>query len=250
MIRKALSARAIALAAVALALVTSQADGQVFRRHEHDRRFFIGGGVLIAVPQGEFDNYVDTHPGAGAYVLYNFDRHGNFGLRLDGSWVIYGRETVVRPLSETIQRVWVDVTTENEIYSLLVGPQATLWTGAVRPFVNGGIGFSYFATTSSVSGTRDFEEFAGTTNFDDFTFAWSSGGGLWVGVSRSVSLSFSANYVHNGQVRYLREGSIREANDGSIFFRPIESETNLLVFQIGVSIGVGPGGGGHHEILW
>ena len=43
----------------------------------------------------------------------------------------------------------------------------------------------------------------------------------------------------NGQVRYLREGSIREAPDGSISFRPIESETNMLLIQVGVSFAFG-----------
>lgn len=43
-------------------------------------------------------------------------------------------------------------------------------------------------------------------------------------------------------MRYLREGSIQEEPDGTISFTPIESETNLLWLQFGVSIGLSPWG--------
>ncbi len=233
-------ARAVAfLLGLLPGLAAIEARAQELQDDYRYRRLFLGFGVALALPQGEFETYVDPSFGLSAFLLYNFDRSGQFGLRLDGSYIHYGRETVRRPLSQTIQRVLVDVTTDNEIFSLQVGPQLTLHAGALRPYLNVAAGFSYFATRSSVSGSDDFDDFASSTNFDDFTFAWTSGGGLWVGVSRRVSLLFSGQYVRNGRVRYLREGSIREAPDGSISFTPIESTANLLVLQFGVSVSVG-----------
>ncbi len=221
---------------LSLALVTSllAADARGQEIYDADPIGSLGGVLQVGYPQGEFANYVDFSWGFGGFFVFDLDRRARWGLRLDGSYLIYGSETVQRPLSETIQRVLVDVTTRNQIVTLLFGPQFTLGSGLVRPYVHAGLGFSYFYTKSGVSGSSEFEEFASTTNFDDFTFALASGGGLWVRLSRRVSLAFSTQYVHNGQVRYLREGSIREAPDGSIWFRPIESETNLMVFQLAV----------------
>ena len=194
-----------------------------------------GGYLALGNPQGEFGIYVDQSFGLGGFFVVNLDRRGIIGLRLDGSYLIYGLESVRRPLSLTVRRVQVDVTTYNQIISGLLGPQLTFATGSVRPYVYAGAGFSYFFTESGVSGSSNFGDFARSTNFDDLTFAWAGGGGLQVRVSRRVGLEFSVQYVHNGRVRYLREGSIYERADGSVWFRPIASETNLVVYKVGVS---------------
>lgn len=201
----------------------------------------VGGHVVLAFPVGEFENFVDFGGGLGAFALVNLDRDGVVGLRFDGSLLLYGSETVRRPLSQTVQRVFVDVTTNNFIVSLGVGPQFTVGRGVVRPYVFGTVGFAYFATESSVRGTADFDSFASSTNFDDVTLALSSGGGLVIQLSRGrhpVSLDLSASMQRNGRTRYLREGSIRERADGSVYFTPIESEANLMVVKAGVSVGV------------
>jgi opacity protein-like surface antigen len=223
--------------ALAAALLAAEARGQ---ESDGIDRFGALGLVLQAGhPQGEFENYVDFSYGFGGFFLFDLDRRARWGVRLDASYLIYGSETVQRPLSPTIQRVWVDVTTRNQIVTLFIGPQFTFGSGTLQPYLNAGLGFSYFFTLSSVSGTSDFEDFASSTNYDDFTFALASGGGLQVRLSRRVSLAFSAQYMHNGRVRYLREGSIHEASDGSIWFSPIESETNLILYQLGVAIALG-----------
>lgn len=200
-----------------------------------------GGSLLIGIPVGEFENFVGASPGFSLYGLANFGERGILGLRLDGSLIFYGRETRRRPLSQTVQLIEVDVTTENTIASIIIGPQLTAPGGSVRPYLNAGLGFSYFSTESRVSGSSEFEEFASTTNFDDFTFALASGAGLWIRLSRKLFLDLSGRYLRNGRVRYLREGSIIEAADGSISFTPIESETNMLLIQVGVSVSLGNG---------
>ena len=136
----------------------------------------------------------------------------------------------------------MDVTTQNTILSLMFGPQFTVPGGPLRPYANIAIGFSYFSTTSSVKGTSDERAFASSTNFEDDTFAWAAGGGLLIRLSRKVSIDLSGRYLGNGQVRYLREGSIIESASGSISFTPIESETDLLLLQVGVSLSIGKGG--------
>lgn len=231
---------AMLLAALALAVTARTARAQF---PESGRpRALIGGGLGLAVPVGEFQEFVNLGGGFGGFFVYHFDHRRILGIRADGGLAIYGRETTRRPLSPTVPFVDVEVTTQNEIVMFDVGPQLTLPAGRLHPYVNATVGFSYFATKSSVRGSSSSQSFAETTNFDDFTFAWQSGTGMWITLSQGknpVLLDLSARYVGNGRVRYLREGSIVDNGDGTISFTPIESETNLWWIQLGVAIGFG-----------
>ena len=84
--------------------------------------------------------------------------------------------------------------------------------------------------------------FASSTNFDDATFAWAAGGGLYIPIRRRsrhpLSLDIGAQYHANGEARYLREGSIHEDGTGEIFFDPIRSQTNLITYRLGITVGL------------
>lgn len=204
-------------------------------------RAYTALSLALARPMGEFRNFVDIGGGLAGSLTLNLGRGSILGVRIDGSGVLYGQETQRVPLSETVQRVLVDVTTSNTILALGVGPQFTLGRGVMRVYGYGGVGFSYFATTSEVQGSRDTTSFASTTNFDDFTAAWHSGTGLLMRVSyrrTPVFIDLGSRYVRNGRARYLKEGSLREAAGGGLLIDPIESETNLVLFYLGVSVGV------------
>ncbi len=162
-------------------------------------------------------------------------------MRFEGSFVVYGQERFSAPLSATVPRVLVDVTTSNMIFHVGMGPQIALARGPVRPYVFGTMGFSYFATVSSVGGSADFGEFASSTNFDDVAFALSAGTGLLVQLSRGrrpVSLDLSVESTHNGEVEYLTRGDVVDNPDGSVTVFPIRSEANYLTFRVGVAIGL------------
>jgi len=204
---------------------------------------FAGGGLALALPVGQFGNYVSVGGGFNGFAGVKLARDGAASIRLDGTFLIYGSETRHVPLSSTVQLVTVDVTTSNLIFNVGVGPQLTATRGAIRPYVNGEVGFSYFGTVSSVRGSHNMESFAESTNFDDFTFALRGGGGLWIQLARGrtpVALDLSAHYIRNGRVSYLREGSISFDLGGAPIYHPIESETNFWLAQIGVSLGLRP----------
>lgn len=211
-------------------------------------RWFVGGGLTLAVPRGEFEGFVDEGLGFGGHVAYTFDRAGVAGLRLDASVVTYGSERFRVPLSTTVSRVRVDVTTRNNILLFGAGPQLALPAGPFRPYVNGQVGLGYFYTESSVRGSSryffdDFgrDGFAQTTNFDDLSFAYGAGGGLGVALSRGgtpVFLTLDAQYRNHGRTRYLREGGIEEGADGRLFLRPLESDADVLILQLGVTVGL------------
>lgn len=228
------SAVSVVLAIGLAVLWAARADGQL---REVRTRGFGGGGFLIAEPVGEFADFVGTHGGFGGAVTFG----RSLGLRVGASVLIYGHESRPIPLGGTGGLVWLDLSTNNYIVSLGVGPQITLGEGPLQLYGFGTVGLGYFGTTSSVSGSFDYEPFASTTNFDNATLALETGGGLQIRVAnrrRPVFLDLSARYVRNGRVRYLTESGIRENPDGSFSLYPIESQANLVVFQVGVSVGL------------
>ncbi len=206
-------------------------------------RGFVGGSLNYGNPVGPFGELVDNGFGASLHGIYRLDESGWLGLRGDLGFLVYGNERQTVCFSSTVGcRVGLDLTTSNNIAYLGVGPQIGLPTGRVRPYVTGSIGLSYFSTSSSLRGRGDNRDFASDTNFDDLTFAWTGGGGLYIplrGGARPISIDLSARYHGNGEAKYLRKGDIIDHPDGSISFTPNHSETNLWTFQLGVSMGAG-----------
>lgn len=194
---------------------------------------------------GEFADHV--RHGGGLNVSAVWPSNNWVGVRADGGFLVYGSETQEVCFGGGVGcRVRLDLTTTNSIVYGQVGPQLMIPRGPVRPYVNAGVGFSYFGTNSSISGTSNDEDFASTNNFDDVTLAWAAGGGLLIPVSAGrtpVSIDLSARYHANGQVEYLKKGDIvDDPQSDEIRFTPTRSAADLVTFQIGVSVGVGPGG--------
>jgi hypothetical protein len=207
-------------------------------------RFQGGLAFTVGQPRGAFNRYVNEGYGVTAHGLYRVDRAGAFALRVDGEFLNYGRETLRIPLNTGPGggRVQLDLTTTNNIVWLGVGPQLMAPSGPVRPYVNGTAGFSYFATTSSVKGRNNAESFAEDTNFGDAQFSWGGGAGVLVPLARNhrslVFLDLGAQYHDNGRnVRYLREGGIRDLPNGGVQYDVIRSRADLITWHAGVSIG-------------
>lgn len=206
---------------------------------------FAGGSLTIAQPRGEFGDYIDTGVGGNLHYLHALDRDGWLAIRVDGGLAVYGHETFSTPLSETIGgRVLVDVTTSNNIAWIGVGPQIGVPDGRLRPYVNGFAGYSLLWTSTDVSSHGYYDEhdpFASTTNYDDWSFSYGGGAGLYVpmrGGDRPISLDLGVRYHNSGQAEYLREGDIIDHPDGSITLLPVQSDTDLLTFHIGFSVGI------------
>ncbi|UCF21034.1 MAG: hypothetical protein JSU87_06510 [Gemmatimonadota bacterium] len=222
-----------------LAVTAVEGEAQHHRRAGRGPRSVAGFQFMWAEPQGEFAYFVDNSFGIGAHGVFNLGRQSAFGIRLDGSLVLYGHEHYSQPLSPTIPRVWVDVTTDNIIASGFIGPQITAGHGALRPYVHGGFGFSYFSTYSSVHGDPFYDPIASSTHFDDWTPALTGGGGLYLALSRTVLIDLSAQYVHNGRVRYIPEGGVYEDRFGWVWYDLVESEADMWIWKLGLSFAIG-----------
>ncbi len=202
---------------------------------------YAGGHVVIAQPQGEFADYVDLGIGVAGFFRVPLDESQFLSLRVDLAGMTYGSETrrvcLVLPCL-----VEVDLTTSNNILLGGIGPEIGLPLGQrARLYVNAGAGFSYFATTSRIDDDRDGDAIATTTNFSDFGFAWNGGGGLQFSVSRGeypVAIDLGLSHQGNGMREYLTEGDIIVRDDGSVEFDAQRSEADLLLWRIGVSVGL------------
>src|SRR3989449_924575 len=166
-------------------------------------------------------------------------RGGTVGRRPTGSSLQYGHERRPVALAGTGGLLGLDLNTAFYIASLRAGPQFVFGEGPVRLYGFGTAGVSYFATETSLGGSGcGCWGYPSTVNYDDAVLALEGGGGLLIKLSRAVPLDLGASYVRNGPVTYLREGSISPAAHGSLVLRPVRSEANLAVAQLGVVIGL------------
>jgi hypothetical protein len=199
--------------------------------------------LLGADPVGELGHYVDAGGGLQFGAAIPLDgRNGHIRLRTDFGFIVYGYESRRVCMGAPVGcRIELDLNTTNGVFFGGLGPEVVLATGSVEPYLNASMGFSYFATTSSLESSWDWEEFATTTNFDDFVWAWRAGGGMRVRLSRGrkpVWLDLGLEHHRNGLADFLTEGDIEDHPDGSITLYPNRAEANLTTFRVGVSIAV------------
>ena len=203
-------------------------------------RTAFGGGVAFAQPMGEFRNYVNSGWGGGGHFMMRVDRPGFLALRADVGFVVYGHETkhVSMPGAGRIE---FEVSTSNNILTYSIGPQLMVPTGPIRPYINATAGGSYFFTESSIGGDDNGYDFASTRNFDDNVPSYGYGGGVFIPFATryaDVGLDLGARFVRNGHTRYLSEGGITDLPTGGYVVSPIESETNFVLYHIGVNVGI------------
>ncbi|HEX2190531.1 MAG TPA: hypothetical protein VHG51_16605 [Longimicrobiaceae bacterium] len=203
---------------------------------------YAGAGFAYGRPQGEFRDNVEQGFGGDVHFLYQPAARGPLALRVDASFLNYGNERMRVPLSSTIGgRITVDVNTSNNIAFLGIGPQLGVPDGRLRPYVGAFVGVNYLFTESSVEGRDDDLDFARTTNYDDATFSYGGRAGIYAplrGGPSPISLDLGVVYQDNGEASYLREGDIHDLPGGGLLLTPSRSDTDLLTFRLGVTVGI------------
>jgi hypothetical protein len=198
--------------------------------------------VVQTRPQGAFGQNVGLGYGVDGAYLFRLDDAGIWSLRLSAGIVSYGDESRRTALSETVGgRIQVDVKTNNYIAPLSIGPQLTWPSGAIRPYVNAGVGGQAFFTESRVEGSDDLSTIASTTNHSSFAPSWNVGGGVYVPVyagKTRVQLDLGMQYLSGGRTRYLAPGSITDLPGAQISVSPLESVTHLVVVRFGARVGL------------
>lgn len=218
------------LATAALLLLPATARPQEYSR-------WTGSLALLNTqPLGE----LSTGPGIGLALAgsYALDPFRIFRIRGELRGSIYDHESREVCFSGTVGcRILLDLDTSYSIAYAGIGPQIVIPLGPASVAVDATIGWSAFTASSSLSGIdENHESFGNTTNYDDDTLAWSTGGELRVPLGATVALGLGARYQHSGVVSYLREGDIIDNPDGTLSFTPRRTEANLVAITLGVTV--------------
>ncbi|MBM3907448.1 MAG: hypothetical protein FJ363_05110 [Gemmatimonadetes bacterium] len=210
------------------------------QNHNQDlpRSIALGGSVHYGAPQNEFASNVNAAWGVNGFVGWRLGESPLY-LRADLGYDNYGWRTRRVPLGGgALGLISVDVSTTNNIFNGGIGLQAGAPGPHLTPYAGGSIGFASFVTSSSVSGSDQFDNdpFASSTNYSDGTFAKTLYGGLYVPLTKNgLALDLGVRYHWNGEARYLTERDITfDANNDPVL-RPRFSRADLLTFQIGVA---------------
>src|SRR2546421_11239587 len=190
----------------------------------------VGFTLALGLGRGQFQQFVQAAGGFGAYGAVPIALHGGLALRADLSVLFHGFDSWSGPPA---------FNTESYITSLRAGPQLALPLGPVQLYGFWAGGFSYFATDANPD---DACECAFTqTLHDDLTWVSEVGGGVRVALGRWPSgpaLDLGVRAMRNGLASYVTGGGVTQNSDGSFTVRPIRSEANLLLIQLGVSASV------------
>lgn len=241
----------IAGSAAVIAIATSVAAAQVVERRPRSEApddgpitTWAGGALAYAAPQGEFKENVRGAFGLTGHMVHAFDEEGIVAIRGELGYLNYGTTRNRQALGGgALGLIYVDVTTTNNIIFGGLGLQLMTPSGAVRPYVSGSLGFSYFFTTSSVEGSSNIEPFAETENFGDGGFTALYGGGLYFPLRRGgknpISLDLGAQMHKNSDIQYLTKSSIVITNSSAPpVITPRRSAADFITFRLGVTVGI------------
>jgi len=203
------------------------------------------GGISfsVGVPQGEFGDHLES-TGFGGHIYGAIGVPASpFMVGLDVGYLIYGHERRNEPFSTTIPDVRVDVVTDNNLVNGHIFLRLQPDLPGIRPYADALVGFKHLFTQTRIK-NEGFEdlEIARSTNFDDTAFSYGFGGGLQFKVFTATTdegpgaifIDVGAKYLIGSRAAYLKEGSIRR-EDGSVTFDVTNSNTTMLVAQIGVT---------------
>jgi hypothetical protein len=198
-----------------------------------------GINLVLGAPQGEFGQRVNVAGGVDVFVAPALGRGSPLGLRLEGSYLIYGSEH--RLVSQPYYPLAINTT--YSIATMGIGPQLTFGGGGpVRLYGFGTFGASYIWAHSSYDvGGCGCDPVASGIDLDDWTTALQGGGGLLITLSRRhtpVSLDVGARYLANGTAWYATPGDVVVQPNGDVVVYATRSRADLVLIHFGVSIGL------------
>jgi opacity protein-like surface antigen len=212
-----------ALAAATLLLFTGSAEAQ---QHE-----LLGTYVR---PAGEFAHYSGDGMGVEYAFVLPVDRTQLFSVRTSVGYIGFGRvEDELCHYTETAGcRRTFETSTRRSLAYLNVGPQLTVVTERVRPWVHAGIGLSMFRSNSS-PGVTETDSYS-TTGFD-----WTAGGGVSIlpfGDGSRLAIQLGARYHGGSTVSYLPKGTIEAGADDHYSFTPGDGRRDVFAMTLGLAL--------------
>lgn len=197
-----------------------------------------GVAINISRPHGQFDETTNLGWGLSANAVFRFDPNAILNIRTEAGFLNYGNVRQRVPLSTTVGNlIKVDLTTTNNIFSFVTGPQLLGPTGTFTPYAAALGGFSAFWTTSSVEGSNEESPFASTTNSSDFVWAYGGAAGAYVKITdgaRPIRLELAVRYLRHDDVTYLTADEVRASISEQRDPRPIRSRVDFYTYALGI----------------
>lgn len=112
--------------------------------------------------------------------------------------------------------------------------------GRIRPYIEGLFGGAYIYTSTSVKSQWTGQDFATSTNFDDFAWSYGAGGGFTILLSgdpntdqNTIYLDLKGRCLLGSEAEYLKQGSVTIEN-GQVYYDVSRSKTDLITIHAGV----------------
>ena len=122
--------------------------------------------------------------GLDGFGTIGLDAQGIFSLKAELGYIRYNRKTEPFFASDGFSTFELESETTSGVLMLGAGPQLTMPTGPLRPYIGGSIGFARFATNTSInvpansSNTGQKETIDQQTVSSDFILSLAASGGL------------------------------------------------------------------------
>lgn len=143
-----------------------------------------------------------------------------------------------------IPEVFLRVDRTNNLVNFHLVFELGLPTGRIRPYVQGLFGGQYLFTETSVKNENNNEEFASSTNFEDWAWSYGAGGGISILLSGdpitengAIYLDLKGRYLFGSEAEYLKEGSV-EVIGQRVIYHPSKSKIEMLTLHAGVRVAI------------
>jgi hypothetical protein len=219
----------LAVAAIAVAPVTARGQDETVQvAGSVPRGLFAAINAEIYRPDPAFRGYIGRPTGVSGHLTVPIWTLGStsLGIRGDAFWVRHFNKELT-----------YDVSVAREFYGGLLGPQLSLATGPVRPYIAAGYGTTRYWTVINVDEGCDTNDpdcvDQDRVRQSDYEASTVLTGGVYIrlngGGSRTSVLLHVAGQLHRGgtpDVRTLRDGTT-----------PGQPDSRYRSWQIGLSIG-------------
>jgi len=202
-----------------------------------------GINVSLAFPQGVFGEQVDNIGLglSGEFMFLSPKPRSPFGVGLNLGFYVYGNESRSEPMWN-IPEVFLKVDRTNNLVNFHMIFELGLPSGRIRPYLQGLFGGQYLFTETSVKNESNEEEFASSTNYDDWAWSYGAGGGISILLAGdpvtevgAIYLDFKGRYLFGSKAEYLKEGAVQVIGQ-QVIYHPSKSKTDMLTVHAGVRI--------------
>ena len=228
--------------ALALCLSPSAAHAQA--------RYTVGLAGAYGQPLDEFADNVRRGFGVDGFGTLGLDRQGIFSLKAELGYIRYDRKSEPFLASTGFGYIELESETTSGVLMLGAGPQLTLPSGPIRPYLGGTAGFARFATNTAIvipsyaSNTGQKETLDQQTVSSDFILSLTASGGLRFELpffGRGVLGDLGVRWHRNGLAEYVSSEGVFYDGTGEPTITATRSEADFLVYRLGIVIPLGRG---------